>query len=257
MMSITDSFDESRPMITPSNFFEKGYISDTCIVTFSHKVLEDVLGRYECKKECCSGTANGRIQIYSIPCGNDRILFYMSPIGAASAGCVMEEVSHMTGATNFIVFGSCGSLDGSATNGKFIVPTESYRDEGFSYHYVKASDYIEITNSQKLSQMFDRMSLPYVCGRSWTTDALYRETEGNVAKRKADGCISVEMESAGLQALCTFKGMQLYTFFFASDLVGGEVWQNVNLGTAEEGKKQINCFETALLIAQMIREVEI
>jgi uridine phosphorylase len=93
----------------------------------------------------------------------------------------------------------CGSLSNELTSGKFIVPTESYRDEGFSYHYQKPSDYIKITNSEEVSRQFDVLSIPYVNGRTWTTDAIYRETEGNVARRKSDGCISVEMESAGLQ----------------------------------------------------------
>ncbi len=73
-----------------------------------------------------------------------------------------------------------------------------------------------------------------------------------MAKRKADGCICVEMESAGLQAVCTYKGLDLYTFFFISDLVDGEVWENVNLGTLEEKKKQINCFEIALKLVDLM-----
>lgn len=251
-MSIIDSFDESRPLLNPENIYTKGSIADTCIVTFSHEVLEDVLKRYDYKEETSAATANGKIQVYSFLKGNDKILFYMSPIGAACAGCIMDEVSYLTGATNFIVFGSWGSLDPAVTGGKLIVPTESYRDEGFSYHYQKAGDYIEIANSKRISDLFDKLSVPYVCGKSWTTDAIYRETEKNVAKRKADGCISVEMESAGLQALCTFKQWELYTFFFASDLVDGEVWRNVNLGTSEERKEQINCFEIAVRLAELI-----
>ena len=252
-MGITDSFDTSRPLLGPENFYTKGSISDTCIVTFSHQVLEDVLKRYDCKEETCTATANGKIPVYSLHDGTHKILFYMSPIGAACAGAVMNEVNFLTGATNFIVFGSCGSLDHTLTDGKLIVPVESYRDEGFSYHFQKAADYIEIPNSKKLSELFGQLSVPYVSGRSWTTDAIYRETEANVAIRKAEGCIAVEMESAGLQALCTFHRWEFYTFFFASDLVDGEVWKNVTLGTPEEKKDQINCFETALRLAAFIR----
>lgn len=251
-MSIIDSYDESRPLIGPENIYQKGDIAKYCVVTFSYKVLEDVLKKYDCKEEACALTANGKIPVYSLNNGVNKILFYMSPTGSAAAGCIMDEVSYLTGADKFIVFGSCGSLDNTLTKGKFIVPTESYRGEGFSYYYQKASDYIEITGSKILSKLFDEMSIPYVNGRSWTTDAIYRETEQNIAKRKADGCISVEMESAGLQALCTYKNLELYTFFFASDLVDGEVWENVNLGTPEEKKKQINCFEIALRLAERI-----
>ena len=39
---------------------------------------------------------------------------------------------------------------------------------------------------------------------------------------------------------------------FASDLVDGEVWENVNFGTSEERKKQINCFEIALQLTELM-----
>lgn len=252
-MSIIDSFDESRPIISPEDLYVRGNISDTCIVTFSREVLQDILRRYDCREETFAATANGKIPIYSLLQKNEKILFYMSPIGAACAGCIMEEVNFLTGATNFIVFGSCGSLDHAATDGRLIVPTESYRDEGFSYHYQRAGDYIELPNSRKISALFDRLEIAHVCGRSWTTDAIYRETEANAAKRRADGCIAVEMESAGLQALCTFRHWELYTFFFESDLVDGALWQNLNLGTAEEKKKQVNCFEIAVRLAEFLK----
>lgn len=35
--------------------------------------------------------------------------------------------------------------------------------------------------------------MPYVEGKTWTTDGLYRETEGKIALRKEQGCITVEM----------------------------------------------------------------
>ncbi len=136
---------------------------------------------------------------------------------------------------------------------KIIVPTESYRDEGFSYHYVPAGDYIKITNSAKLISLFASLGIPYVAGRSWTTDALYRETIENVIRRKADGCISVEMESSALQAVCTYKLINLYIFFFVSDLLNAELWKNVNLGTDEEKKEQLNAFGIALKVAQFIQ----
>ncbi|WP_300804010.1 hypothetical protein [uncultured Acetatifactor sp.] len=40
--------------------------------------------------------------------------------------------------------------------------------------------------------------IPYVKGKTWTTDSFYRETVNNFQKHKADGCISVEMECAAL-----------------------------------------------------------
>lgn len=251
-MSIIESFDNSRPFINPSDIYQKGDIAEKCISTFSHKVLNYVLRTYECKKEVSTATANGKIQVYSLQYNSEKILFYMSPIGAALSGCIMDEVRYMTGATKFIVFGSCGSLDNAKTNGKLIIPTYAYRDEGFSYHFIEANDYIKIEESSILSTIFRQLGVPFVEGRTWSTDAIYRETENNIKKRKADGCISVEMECSALQALCTFRKIKFYPFFFTSDLLDSNVWENKILGKADELTHQINCFSIALKVVSFI-----
>lgn len=82
------------------------------------------------------------------------------------------------------MFGSAGSLNKEKTQGRFVVPTEAYRDEGISYHYAPPSDYIVIRNHEKLASIFDELHLPYIKGRVWTTDAFLRETAGQVAMRQ-------------------------------------------------------------------------
>ena len=108
--------------------------------------------------------------------------------------------------------------------GSITIPTESYRDEETSYHYKEASDYITNTNSNKVAEFMEYKKLPYVLGRNWTTDSFYRETENNLAKRKADGCISVEMECSAMQAVCDFRGLQLYYFLTSGDLLDTPEW---------------------------------
>lgn len=56
-------------------------------------------------------------------------------------------------------------------------------------------------------------------GKVWTTDSMLRETKGLVEKRKAEGCIAVEMELAGVQAVCDFYGLELYNFLEAGDVL--------------------------------------
>lgn len=105
------------------------------------------------------------------------------------------------------------------TNGKFIVPTHSYRGEGCSYYFAKPSDYIDIKNCNKLSSIFEKLGVPHVLGRVWTSDSMIRETVGLVAKRKSEGCIGVEMELAGVQAVCDFYNLELYDFLEAGDVL--------------------------------------
>ena len=61
--------------------------------------------------------------------------------------------------------------------------------------------------------------MPYVSGKVWTTDSMLRETAGLVEKRREEGCIAVEMELAGVQALCDFYGLELYDFLEAGDVL--------------------------------------
>ena len=46
-----------------------------------------------------------------------------------------------------------------------MVPTEAYRDEGTSYHYAPASDYITVKNSEKVAEFMELAGLPYVKGK--------------------------------------------------------------------------------------------
>lgn len=56
---------------------------------------------------------------------------------------------------------------------------DAYRDEGTSYHYAPASDYITIKNSDVVAKFMETAGLPYVQGKTWTTDAVHRETKAN------------------------------------------------------------------------------
>lgn len=251
-MSIEQTFDDnSEPLISPEKFYGTHVkIAETCIVTFSHAVYERVLKKYDCKKVANSGTANGKIPVYYID--EKKILFYMSPIGSAVSGTILDEVRCLTGAGKFIFFGSCGVLDAEKCSKKIIVPTQAYRDEGFSYHFEKKTDYIDIQYSSKLIEILSELQIDNISGKTWTTDAIYKETVNNRDARKSEGCICVEMECAGLQAICNYRNLELYQFFFGGDLLSDADWSRGSLGTKTEKDNQINCFDLALKIAEKI-----
>lgn len=250
-MSIIEAFDnESKPMVDVSAFYgEAKHFADVCIVSFSRHVLAMFLEKYKGQSIGHSGTCNGHVEIYLFEAEGKKLLFYMSPIGSAIASAILYEAHHVSGATKFVVYGSCGVLDKEKCSGRLIVPSQAYRDEGLSYHYMPPSDYVEIKNCGKVAQIFEKYNLPYVIGKTWTTDALYMETQNKVKKRKSEGCISVEMESAGLQAVCNHYGFELYTFFYTGDLLDGELWEKANLGGEGEHNISKETFNVALKIA--------
>ena len=218
---ITDCYDiGTEPIIHLKDFYgDQKHIIDTCLIIFSKEIHTHLLSTYECEEISHFSACNGSVHIYKMNYKGKNIGFYLTHLGSALASCMCYEANWLTGATKFIMFGSCGSLDREKTEGRFIVPTESYRGEGCSYYFAEPSDYIGIKNCLKLSAMFDEMGVPYVPGKVWTTDSMIRETKGLVAKRKAEGCIAVEMEVAGVQAVCDFYQLELYDFLEAGDVL--------------------------------------
>ena len=101
-----------------------------------------------------------------------KIAGYLSHIGSALAGSDVIDANWLTGADKFIMFGSAGSLDCNATDGKFVIPTAAYREEGLSYHYSAPTDYVEIKNAKAVKAIFDELNLPSVTGKVWTRNGV-------------------------------------------------------------------------------------
>ena len=240
----------TEPLLTPELFYGKHEkICDVCVVTFSHKVIEWALQHLDCEKVSEIGCCNGDRPIYLTEWKGKKIAFYMTLVSSPGAATCLEEANCLTGCKEFVVFGACGTLKDEMTNGKMIVPTRAYRDEGLSYHYIPAAEYIELKSWEKVAAFLDKKKVPYVTGATWTTDALYRETAGKAEKLRNEGCIAVEMELAGMQAVCDYHGFSLKAFLFASDCLGSEEWHNELLGSEQEWDTQVKCFLLALDLA--------
>lgn len=219
-MIIHDYDDKTKPVIDVGVFYgEKKHLLDKCLILFSKEIHDHLLGRYDCAVVGDIGACNGVTPIYRFDLDGEPVAFYLSAIGSAIASGSCYEVHWQTGATKFVMFGSCGSLGGERTRGRYIVPTEAYRGEGASYYYAPAADYIQVKNAPRVAAILDELGAPHVEGPVWTTDSMLRETVGLVQKRRAEGCIAVEMEVAGVQALCDFYGLELYDFLEAGDVL--------------------------------------
>ena len=248
---ICDWFDpQGEQIVTYESFYgPKKHLVDKCIILFSKVIYDHVLASFECKKIAESKACNGNIPVWSFDYSGEEVAFYLTPIGSALAGNLVSEVNHLTGASKFVMSGSCGSLDNEATEGRFIIPTHAYRGEGLSYYFAEPQDYIEIRNAGKLSAVFSELKIPFVEGKVWTTDSMIRETVNLVNKRKAEGCIAVEMELAGVQAVCDFYGLELYDFLAAGDVLTEGNYQPEGL---KDANHNMDKFYIALEIAKRI-----
>ena len=170
-------------------------------------------------------------------------------VGAPTAAAVVEELRVLFPAEHFIVFGSCGVLQ-EVKEGCFIVPEEAFRDEGTSFHYAPPSDWIKLSSAKTIQNLLDEMDVEWIGGKTWTTDAFYRETEEEADRHRNEGCICVDMEASALQAVCDFRRLQMYLFLYSADSLQGG-WQRRILGSLETDSRILS-FQLARKIAEKL-----
>jgi len=148
--------------------------------------------------------------------------FARLPIGAPAAAIAVEVMS-AHGAEVFIGVGTAGALDERLSVGDLVVCSGAVRDEGTSYHY--APPEVPAVPDPELAGRL-RAAVPgAVLGPSWTTDAPYRETAEEVAKYRADGVVTVEMEASCLFTVAAAVGVKAAAAFVVSDVLHGERWE--------------------------------
>ena len=203
-MLLTD-FDASRQaVINPDMLFSPvPDLPETVVSCFSHVTFERMLDMAADVRVLAElGDANAKYPIYRGLWQGTPLTFALAMVGAPSCVAMLEEL-HALGAKRFVVFGNCGVLNQQIRDCGIIIPTAAVRDEGTSFHYAPPSD--EIPANPKYRGAFEAIlretGVDFTEGKVWTTDAFYRETRAKFEKRKAQGCVCVDMECSALMAL--------------------------------------------------------
>lgn len=198
---------------------------EVTVSCFSKQLFDKVLSFFDAKKIAEIHSAVGRNPVYEIKYNDKRFAFFQSRVGEPLCVAEYEDVIAM-GSKRLILYGNCGVLDKSIEDCGIIIPTLAIRDEGTSYHYLAPSDTIPVNKKYKeeFKAVLAEAGYTYVEGTTWTTDAPYRETRGKIARRKQQGAICVEMECAGMQAVCDFRGTDFFQFFYAGDNLDHSSW---------------------------------
>lgn len=250
---ITDSFDPVSPAKINMPLKEGSPKVDVMIMCFSKKIEDFVTENYPCEQIAMSYNATGNVPVWGFPFNGKKFAFMKLYEGAPMCAGMIEEILGSVDVDKFVMFGGAGCLDREIAHGKVMVPTAAYRDEGTSYHYAPASDYIDIPNAPKVAAFMEENGIPYVLGKTWTTDAFFRETEQNFLKRKNDGCIAVEMEVSAAQAVCDFRGKPFYSFLTSGDLLDAPEWdKRQKEGDISGTQHDPGHFNIALLLADFI-----
>ena len=219
-------YDTSRePIIKPTDFLAKT-LPKKCVITFFRKELDLLV---EEKQLPVIGHLNSEVLDIPIYGYSESICITMPFSTAPGAAGTIEEL-HAMGCDKFIICGGAGSLIKDSKVGEMIVPLAAVRDEGTSYHYLEPSREVECHKAaaDHVISGLEKLGIPYTTGKTWTTDAMYRETPEMIELRRNEGCITVEMEAAAFFAVSRYYDIPLAQLLYAGDDVSGEKWDARN-----------------------------
>ena len=237
-------------LFSPVPGMPKVAVSCFATVTFE-RMVRAVNGQPIGQLKCACQT----FPIYKAEVNGTEIALYQSGVGAPLCVGEMEEIFAM-GVETVVLFGTCGVLDRDIEDCAVILPTSALRDEGTSYHYAPPSDEIAVNTryGQLFLDMLAEKGVSCVTGKCWTTDSMYRETREKTARRKASGCICVDMECAACAAVAQFRRKNVLQFFYAADNLDAEVWDQRSLSNharvEDKDAVAVLAIDAALSIAQ-------
>lgn len=245
-----ERMDEIYPILefdpNPHAFIEPRHIQaamdvpECAVICFFGDVVQSLVEKHDAKLLRELRSEIGRNPVYEIELNGRRLAVFQPGVGAPLAAGFMEEVIAL-GCTKFIACGACGVLDSTIAVGHVLVPTSAVRDEGTSYHYLPAAREVEVSPGTvaAIENVLQQRDIEYLLTKTWTTDAFFRETPERVARRRAEGCLCVEMEVSALCAVAKFRGVEFGQLLFGGDDLGGEVWDSRGWVTRRSARENL------------------
>lgn len=233
-------FDETEPRITPEAIVEFATrrlgltpqdfaLPSTLLATFqngSHKRLVERTGakrlpiaeRDPRVEEGAAGT--GKIVGGLTPRTSQSVGIALLPIGAPAA-VLFLEIAIARRVRTVLVCGTAGSLQPDLPIGSLVVVSGAEREDGTSHHYLPAGDVVTADAGlvRRLVDASRETGPEAVVGRSWTIDAVFRETAGAIARHQQKGVAVVDMEAAAIFALAKVRGVRAGLVVAVSDEV--------------------------------------
>lgn len=219
--------DTSNAIIEPKKIIQRIDIPEHVVMCFFNDVIERLGNEGRLKLITNLKSEMGLHPIYEMQYDNKRVALFHPGLGAPLSAGMMEEVIALGGG-KFIACGGAGVLDKAITVGHIIVPVSATRDEGTSYHYLPPSREVQVNKNavDTIEQVFQKHKCKYLLAKTWTTDAFYRETINKVNLRKAEGCLTVEMECSAFCAVAQFRDVVFGQILYGGDDVSCEEWDS-------------------------------
>lgn len=227
-------------LIEPSKVIRPRDVPEHCVICFFQEVIDRVVAEHGAALLARNKWEDGPHPLYEIAHQGRRLAFFHPGIGGPLAAGLLEEMIAW-GCKKFIACGGCGVLEKEIAVGHLILVTSAVRDEGVSYHYLPPAREVLAGEAgvEALAQTMDRQGVSYRRGKTWTTDAPYRETAAKVALRRQEGCVTVEMEAASFLAVAEFRGVPFGQVLYGGDDLSGVEWDHRSWQSRSEVRENL------------------
>jgi uridine phosphorylase len=227
-------------VIEPSAVIQRRDVPAHVVLCYFQEVIDRVVREHGGREVARLRSEIGENPVHEIEYSGRRLAVVHPGVGAPLVAGFLEELIAL-GCRAFVAAGGAGVLVPELALGHVIVPTAAIRDEGTSYHYLPpgrevAADADAVT---AIIATLVRHQVPHVTGKTWTTDALYRETRAKVARRVAEGCLTVEMEAAACFAVAAFRGVPFGQLLYAGDDLSGQRWDERGWARHASGREAL------------------
>lgn len=215
-----NSVIEPAKIISPSK-----KMPEHCVITFYQENINTLLEKNKLELISVRRSEVGEFPVYKTDFQGKEIAIFNPGLGGPCAAGFYEEIIAL-GGKKFIACGSAGVLDKKIERGVITIIDSAVRDEGTSYHYLPPSRLVKADEEviYIIEKVLSKHKIKFLKGKTWTTDAFYRETTDKVKERRNEGCITVEMEAASLMAVSIFRGVKFGQILCAGDDVSGKDW---------------------------------
>jgi len=210
------------------------------VICFFNELLERLVAQGDLRVVYTLRSEIGVNFVYELRVGDQCVTVAHPGVGAPLAAGYMEELVAL-GVRTFVACGGAGALVEGLALGHVMVVDSALRDEGTSFHYAPPGRIIEADadSVEVLHQHLLREGIDHFVGRTWTTDAIFRETKSRIRRRIDEGCSMVDMESSALIAIARYRQLQFAQILYAGDSLAGETWDERSWQNAGEIREKL------------------
>ncbi|MGO8951119.1 MAG: nucleoside phosphorylase [Ktedonobacterales bacterium] len=221
-------FDSTpEAMLEPKRLIKPRDVPEHAVACFFQDVISKLVQDHGARVVKHLRSEIGTHPVYELEVDGRRLAVFHPGVGAPLCAAMLEEVIAL-GCQRFVACGGAGVLEPNIAIGHVLVPVSAVRDEGTSYHYLPPGR--EVTAApEAVAAIEDALrsdGAPYLLTKTWTTDAIYRETPEKIRRRKEEGCVTVEMEAAAFFAVAQFRGVPFGQILYSGDDLSGAEWDS-------------------------------